>query len=213
LLRDDVLAVRVEATRVLMPLMQGLEPRQQQVLDAAMDEYLTVVSLNSDRAEGQTNMAMVYLAKGDIVAAQEALQEALLLNPQWVPAMVNLADLYRASGRDHLGGALLENAVRLVPENSDALLARALWLVRQNQTDQALPLLKAAWELSEQSRFAYVYAVALNGVGDPQAALAVLDSALARRADRQLLETALSIARDAGLLVKAARYAAQIEGV
>jgi hypothetical protein len=39
----------------------------------------------------------------------------------------------------------------------------------------------------------------------------VLDAALSRRADQQLLQTAFSIARDAGLNAQAGRYAAELQ--
>ncbi|GIS21003.1 MAG: hypothetical protein CM15mP120_29190 [Pseudomonadota bacterium] len=43
--------------------------------------------------------------------------------------MVNLADLYRATGRDELAGSLLATALERVPENAEVLVAKALWLV------------------------------------------------------------------------------------
>ena len=211
LLEDEVLAVRIEAARILMPVRQDLAPADQRLLGESLDAYLKVASLTADRAEGQTNIALVHLARNDIAAAEASLIEAMKLNPQWVPALVNLADLYRASGRDVLGGDLLAQALQLVPANGEVLVAQALWLVRQNRTDEALPLLKTAWQVSQETRFAYVYAVALNGAADPQGALAVLDAALSRRADQQLLQTAFSIARDAGLNAQAGRYAAELQ--
>ena len=41
----------------------------------------------------------MYLNIGDVVAAEGSLNTALELNPQWVPALINLADIYRGNGR------------------------------------------------------------------------------------------------------------------
>jgi tetratricopeptide (TPR) repeat protein len=193
LLDDEHLAVRTEAARTLMPQLGNLPAQDRRRLGSALDEYHEVLSLNLDRAEGQTNLALFHVAKNDIVAAEAALEEALALNPQWVPALVNLADLYRATGRDSQGGDLLVRAVELVPDSPEALLARALWLVRQNRTDEALPLLKAAWEVSRGARYAYVYGVALNDTGDRTAAVDLLEQAYTETGDPQLRDTARSL--------------------
>ena len=49
-------------------------------------------------------MAGVYLNLGEPSLAERALSRAIQINPRWVPALINLADLYRATGRDAAGG-------------------------------------------------------------------------------------------------------------
>lgn len=201
LLRDELLAVRVEAARTLTDTYSTLAPADQATLRSGLQEYLQTLMLNADRAESQSSMASVHLALGEIPVAEDALHTALSLNSQWVPAMVNLADLYRATGRDTQAGALLDRALAAAPEAADVLLAKGLWLVRQQRAEDALPLLRSATELAPQvQRYAYIYAVALNSLGQSEAALAILDNLLEKSGnDRQLLEAAASIARDAGL--------------
>ncbi len=201
LLSDELLAVRVEATRVLTDTYGSLAPAEQAVLRQGLEEYLQTLKLNADRAESQSSMATVHLAMGDVAAVEEALQTALSLNSQWVPAMVNLADLYRATGRDSQAGPLLDRAMTAAPEAADVLLAKGLWLVRQQRSDEALPLFRLAMELAPRvQRYGYVYAVALHSRGQSAAALVILDGLLERAGgDRQLLEAAASIAKEAGL--------------
>ena len=93
------------------------------------------------------------------------------------------------------------------------LVARALWLVRQQSSDEALQLLQRAYELApENLNHAYVYAVALHSAVQSKAALAVLDEALRiRPRDERLLRTAFSIARDAGLEEETAEYLRRLE--
>jgi tetratricopeptide (TPR) repeat protein len=207
LLDDERLAVRVEAVRGLISAVSALPQDAQQSLRPYLQKYLLTLAYNADVAEGQSNIASVHLALGDVPAAEAALQASLELNPQWVPAMVNLADVYRATGRDARGGELLDTALQLMPDAPDVLLAKALWLVRQGQTQSGLPLLEQAWRtVPENPRYAYVYVVALHSVGRSAEALQVADQTLARRRSEELLQAAFSIARDANLPDKMRAY-------
>ena len=165
-----------------------------------LEEYLDTQRFNADRPEAHTNMASVFLALGDFAGAEAALDEALGLEPDWVPALVNLADIYRATNRDLAAGELLERASALAPESAEVKLARALWLVRQGRHPEALPRIARAVELApDNSHYTYVYAVALHSAGESMRALAQLDATLERRpGDRTLLRAAAGIARDIG---------------
>jgi predicted CXXCH cytochrome family protein len=213
LLDDEHLVVRTQAARVLGDALNALPDGERARLAASLVAYLEVLALNADRAEAQAAMASVHLQMGDPVQAERSFELALELNPQWVPALVNLADLYRATGRDAEGGRFLSQAVDLVPDAPDVLLANALWLVRQDRSDEALPLLERASAIApENPRYTYVYAVALHSSGQSELALEVLDAALDRRPnDQQLLGTAFGIARDTGLSEKVGAYRKQLE--
>jgi predicted CXXCH cytochrome family protein len=212
LLEDEILAVRIEAVRALLNVYPQLAPKTQQLLQPYLQTYLDNLSLHTDTAEGQSNIAAVHSALNNIPAAEAALQQSLVLNPQWVPGMVNLADLYRSTGRDGLGGALLDSALAVSPRDPDVLVAKGLWLVRQGEAGKALPLLEQAWQMATSNpRYAYIYAVALNSTGQAASALAVADKTLALRRDEQLLRTAFAIARDANLQDKMSAYAKALQ--
>jgi hypothetical protein len=71
-----------------------------------------------------------------------------------------------------------DHAVSMAPDMALLLHSRGLLLVRANRYDEALDDLRQAARLApEVARFSYVYAVALNSMGDPAAALAVLEEA------------------------------------
>ncbi len=187
LLDDPMLAVRDETVRALLPVYGALSPAQQKTMAAALEEYRDTLAFSADAPEGLSNLANFHLVLGEIPQAEQALRDALVINPQWVPGLVNLADLLRATGRDNQGGALLENAVRLAGDMPNVLVARALWLVRQGDQPGALPLLEQAWQLDESNvDSAYVYAVALSSLGRPADALAVVERTLSRRPDPRL---------------------------
>ncbi len=211
LLDDELLAVRTEAMRVLLRDVGDLSEADQLTLQPYLQAHLRMASLHADSAAGQSHLAEIYLALGDVPRAEVALQAGLIHNPQWVPAMINLADLWRATGRDQLGGELLAQALQTSPETPAVLLARSLWLVRQGQSDAALPLLSKAASLAPlQPRYTYVYAIALHSSGSSQQALDVIDGFLGQREDQQLLQAAYSIAGDAGLAEQQQQYAQRL---
>ena len=159
LLDDDYLAVRTEAARLVAGAYVGMpeeHPEKLRMLEV-LEEYLDTQRFNADRPEAHTNVAGVSLALGDFAGAEAALDTALGLDADWVPALVNLADLYRATNRDRAAGELLERASALAPESAEVKLARALWLVRQGRHREALPLIAGAVELApDNSHYAYV---------------------------------------------------------
>jgi len=194
LLDDATLAVRVEAMQGLVAVYPALSDSRQAALRPRLLEYLQILDFNADVAQGLSNMAAVHMALQDIPSAEAALRQALELQPKWVPGLVNLADLYRATGRDVMGGELLSRALSLSRDNADVLLAKALWDVRQGDTPSAVELLTEAWQLDRfNPRYAYVYMIALDSVGRSEEALEVAATVLSRRNDQQIRQVAGNI--------------------
>ena len=156
LLNDPLLAIRAEATRVLLEVYGELPAAAQRAMQSVIAEYESVLAFNADQPEAQSMLASLHLLRGDTAGAERALNEALVLNPSWVPALVNLADLYRQIGRDDEGGQLLEQAMALAPQQADVLLSRGLWLVRQQRQTEALDVLRGAYEVRHRARHATV---------------------------------------------------------
>ena len=118
------------------------------------------------------NLGNFLSARGDVQGAEHAYREALAINPGWIPAIVNLVDLYRQSGRDAEGESLLRDALGRYPAGASLQHSLGLLLVRQKKLSDALPFLRKATELApDNSRFVYVYAVALHSVGKNKDAL------------------------------------------
>lgn len=211
LLEDPLLAVRIEAAQMLLSMLGGVVGKAGDSLNSAVAELEASQELQADRAEGQTNLANLYLARGDTDRAIAALREAVVLNPLWVPAMVNLADLYRATGKDDQGGPLLARAVSVAANSPQAQLAYGLWLVRAGRAGEALEPLRRATTLAPRDPgYVYVYAVALQSAERSDEALGVLDGVLRQSPDPGLLELALDIARRSGNETAARRYAGEL---
>ena len=101
------------------------------------------------------------------------------LDPDFVTAYINLADLFRLTHRDSKGQVVLEQGLARLPNSADLHHSLGLLQVRLKNTEQALKSLERAVELApKQARFSYVYAVALISSGRAQDARAVVRNAL-----------------------------------
>jgi Tfp pilus assembly protein PilF len=208
LLDDPVRAVRVEAARALAGAAASLTAPQRDVLARALRELLAAELVDADRPEAHLNIGLLQLRSGQANAAEDAYRTALRLDPRFVPALVNLADLDRMRGQEQQATERLRQAVAITPGNADAWHALGLALVRQRHAADALAALQRAHELApDDARYAYVYAVALNSAGAPAQSIAVLEDAQRRHpADRDVLLGLVAIARDSGDIPTALRY-------
>jgi len=213
LLSDPVRAVRVEAARALAGTdLLRLTPEQQTALVKATAELLAAEMVDADRPEAHLNLGLLDQRRGDPAAAEKEYRTALRLDPNFVPALVNLADLDRASGRDDEGAELLKKAMAIEPDNADVQYALGLYLVRKRDYPSALDLLRRAHQrMPDNARYAYVYAVALNSSGAAGEALALLEEAHQQHpADRNVLMALVSFARDKGDFAAALRHAREL---
>ena len=122
------------------------------------------------------------------------------LSPQYAPAAINLADLYRQLGRDGEGESVLRAAITASSGDAGLHYALGLTLTRLKRHTEALDELRQAAELDRQSaRYAYVYGVALHSGGHIAEAMKVLKENLVRHPnDRNTLLALISYNRDAG---------------
>ena len=210
LLDDPIRAVRLEAARTLSPLIRYELPEVERGrLDASLDAYLASQRVNSERPESHLNIGLVAMAQGKAAMAQKAYRTALRLDPGFVPAYVNLADLYRALGSDAEGEPTLKAGLAVAPDSADLRHALGLLYIRVKRLEDAVKELGQAVELApERPRYAYVHALALKESGDLDGALRALEEARSLHpANRDLLTALATINRDAGDRTVALRYA------
>jgi Flp pilus assembly protein TadD len=213
LLGDPVRAVRIEAARALAGTdLLALSPEQQIAFISATAEFVAGEMVDADRPEAHLNLGLSNLRRGAPAGADTEYRTALRLDPNFVPALVNLADLDRARGRDEEGAELLKKAMAIEPANADVQHALGLSLVRRHDHPAALALLRRAHELApDNARYAYVYAIALNSTGIAGQALAILEEAHRKHpADRNILMALVSIARDKGDFAAALSHAREL---
>ena len=77
----------------------------------AAEEYINAQRFNADRPEARSALGSFLAKRGRPVEAEAEYKAALRLSPQFTPAAVNLADLYRALGREADGESVLRAAL------------------------------------------------------------------------------------------------------
>ena len=181
--------------------------------DKAISDYVTSAAFNSDRPESLANLAMVRAREGDQTSAERLLKQAVKLAPYYTPAVINLADLYRASGRESESESLLRKAIASSYDKAPIQHTLGLSLVRQKKMQEALDMLQAAAHADSASpRYVYVYGIALNSQSKPEEAVRELERGLVRfPGDRQILSALASIHHEQGNEEKARRYQQQMQ--
>ena len=189
LLSDPQRVVRITAAEALADVpLNEVPAARQHALTNAFNEFEQAQAHNADTPGAQVKLGNFLLAQGYPDRAEQAYQQALQLDPRWTAAYANLADLFRARGNDEAGEQLLEAGLRLQPDQPDLLFTMGLLRVRQQQYHAALPYLRdAATGQPQNSRYQYVYAVALDSVGEREKAVAWLKSARPSAQVKELL--------------------------
>ena len=213
LLSDPVRAVCIETARVLAGVDQrSLTPEQQTAFAAAYLELFDAEMTDADRPEAHLNLGLLETRLRHPTEAENQYRTALRLDPNFTPALVNLADLDRMSGQNQEGTELLRKALAIDPNNADIRHSLGLALVRQHNYAEALPELRRASELAPgNARYAYVYAIALNSIGAGASAMELLENTHKRHpADRDTLLALVSIARETGDFATALLHAREL---
>ncbi len=175
---DDVSTVRHNAARTLANHLGDLPLEDMGFVIGLMDEYRASLDLNADSPGNLTQLGTLELSLGRMREAEKAYIRALSIEPMYLPAMLNYADMQRALGDEKIADAVLAEAVGFAPDSGAANFAYALSLIRQDKIGDAMGYLKAATEQADAvPRYAYVYAVALDSEERTTSALDVLAEA------------------------------------
>jgi tetratricopeptide (TPR) repeat protein len=210
LLQDPVRTVRIDAAERLADAQAAATPEQRAAFERAAAEFEAVQRYNADRPEARAALGNFRARQGRLAEAQADLESALALDPAFVPAYVNLADLQRVQGRDDEAERVLRDGLRVAGDHATLRHALGLTLVRRQQLPAALEQFAVATRLApDDARFAYVHAVALHSAGRQAAALRELDRALARHPDDRDLLMAATTYGGAGTGEKYARRLAE----
>ena len=210
LLDDPVREVRMEAARSLAGDAEaGLAPHERLRFDSALGEWVAAQRFNADRPEANVALGTLLALRGDFAGAETAYRRAIEIDPTYVEASINLADLFRVQGLDQEAERTLRAALVRSPKSAPLHHALGLSLVRQQRLPEALAELGRAVSLAPADpRFAYVYGVALNDTGKRAEALRVLKSGLDRSPyDRDLLMAMAGYQMAAGNAEAARRHA------
>lgn len=184
---DPVADVRIEAGRLLAD-----DESASAAVRKAVDEYRRSLDYSSDRVESRLGRAELFLSQGKAKEAEEEFKTALARFPRSPQAYVNAADYYRVFGQDEIGEKVLREGLAQIGPPESAVLHHSLGLllVREKRYQEGLSQLEKAFRQSpEDARYAVVYAVGLESLGELDSAVEVLEKTLKRRPrDTQILE-------------------------
>ncbi|MGB5966409.1 MAG: hypothetical protein WBG65_12895, partial [Sulfurimonadaceae bacterium] len=179
LITDKTKTVRMEAARQLSSLPQGdLDPQTRSMLNIAIEEYRETLLFNADRAESQNALALLYMNLQALSKAEEAFNEALRIEPMFIPTYINYAHFYQRQQQEKKAYAVLQQGLKLHAQSADLWHSLGLWYVRNAAKEKGVEALKKAATLSpDNARYQYVYAVALADK-DQKQAIKVLENSL-----------------------------------
>jgi predicted CXXCH cytochrome family protein len=213
LLSDPSRGVRIRAVSVLAAVPVANQPApDREAFERAAAEFIAAQRFNADRPEARSTLGNFYALRGLTAEAENEYKAGLRLSPQYAPAAINLADLYRQLGRDGDAESLLRTAIASSRQDAGLHHALGLTLIRQKRPDDALAEFRTATEIEpDRSRYVYVYAVALHSSGRIDESMKVLKENLARHPDdRETMLALVTFNRDAGDVGAALEYAEQL---
>ncbi len=212
-LTDPVRGVRIRAAELLAAVPAANRPAADRDSFArAAAEFVAAQKLNADRPDARTARGNFLARQADAGGAEAEFRAALRLDPSFVAAAINLADLYRQLGRDADGERVLREALGVSAQNASLHHALGLTLVRERRNAEAMDELRQATALdAAQPHYAYVYAVGLNSMGRKDKALAALKEGLRGHPNNlELLSAALNFSREAGDVAATLDYAERL---
>ena len=193
LLDDPVKAVRMATMYALLPLgPEVLAPQAQRSFDLAVQEYIEVQLVQAERAEAHVNLANLDRMLNRYDDSERAYRTAIRVNPYFVPAYVNLADLFRVLEDEVQGELILRKGLQLLPGQGALHHSLGLMLVRDGRIDEAMTELATAAQSQDATpRYALAYALAIDAQGNTGDAIAYLNESRHRFSDDQVLIAAL----------------------
>jgi len=178
LAQDPVRAVRLETARAIATRLNQLPLAEARAFLGSINELRSSLVGDADNPGSLTELAVLESQLGNRRGAQSYFEQALQIEPDYIPALLNFADLARSGGDEKRAGSLLTRALAFAPDNGAINYSFGLHLVRQKAYERAITYLKtAATAADSEPGYAYTYAVALENQGQLEAAVSALNAA------------------------------------
>lgn len=95
LLDDPIRTVRMEAASELSDAMVGADATQRAAFERAAGEYESALQFTSDRPDARAALGSFYMRQGRFDESLVQFRSALALDPRFVPAYINRANVLR----------------------------------------------------------------------------------------------------------------------
>lgn len=179
LLQDDSERVRLSAAAQLAPMLkQGITADERRSLQQAFDAVLASLNYQADRGWAHTRMGDLYMQLQQPQQAIASYRKAIEVEPVFVPAYLNLADIYRAQSQDNLGSIVLQQALNKGLTAASLYQSMALLNIRQKQYQQAAKTLEKGLTLNPTDvNLLYTASLLHDNAGEVTQAVAKLKTA------------------------------------
>ena len=147
-----------------------------------------------DMPSSQVALALLEIDLGHPERVEGYYKQALVIDPYYIPAIVNLADFYRSQGRSQEEEPLLAKALAIAPDSAAAQHGYGLYMLRERKYKESLNyLFEATRQTGAMPQYVLVYAVALEHQGQIDNAIKALQAATQKWPGQyQLLTTLVS---------------------
>ena len=151
-LKDSLESIRIAALINLYSYgYQGKDSISMQQIDIVSKEYVSYLKHTSDFAVSRHNLGVYYARNGDRKAGVTNLKEAIAIDNQYYPAMVELALLYSQQGNNELAKKWLVQAIKVNPTDTRTLRYLGLLYAELKEYKQAADYFKKLIELDPSS--------------------------------------------------------------
>ena len=180
LLYDETKVVRIEVANRLSYLDTSLIPKTyKEGYRNAIVERLQVLEYNSDFPIGKYNFANYYYQNADYINAERYYLAAIRQDNELDVAKINLASLYSAMEQPEKAEPILEEFVKLNPNNADALYNYGLILSENKKYKKSLEyLIRAGKIMPQNTRIDFNIAMLYDFFGEKEQAEKYLISAI-----------------------------------
>lgn len=116
----------------------------QQAPDKALEAANRLAGQHPDKAMPQNLIGSAHAARKDYTAARKAWQRALELEPEYLPAILNLASIDQLEGNTGQAQKRYQQVREIDPDNLKALIALARLALSEGKATEAIGLLEQA---------------------------------------------------------------------
>ncbi|MHA6788968.1 lipopolysaccharide assembly protein LapB [Pseudomonas sp. FP2300] len=213
LLDDDDPNVRFAAVNALL----GLSPDDLGLyfgaMQIAIDTWEQVLEDGPKTAETHYQLARLHLHNAELKKAQLALEQALRLQPDNLPALVMQIEVLDKQGQGEAARQLLARQLQTQPASAYLQHALGMWLLQHGQSEYAVLGLAKAVELEPENRhYRYDLATTLHAEQEVEAAQKQLQEIVQRYpADRKARVLLINYWKETGQLQNVQILLAQLE--
>jgi predicted CXXCH cytochrome family protein len=212
-LGDPIRSVRMQAASTLSSVPADLfDPEQKKAFAAAVREYEDLQVATADRPGAHLNLGLLHASRKRLDLAEQSYQSAIRMDGNFMPARVNLANLFNQTGRNAEAERLFRETIARFPEEGELRYSLGLLLAEEGQLEESAQALAKAVELMPaRPRVRYNYSLALQQLGQQAEAEAAMLAAYAMTPeDPSILEALIAFYSSDGHWKEARTYAEEL---